>query len=96
VNQYGRVLFLQRRYGDAVRVFQQTLAVDPEDLQAHYNLMLCYRGLGQAADAEREEKLFRRFKADESAQSLTQQPRLARPEDNNERQPIHDHNASLR
>jgi hypothetical protein len=43
--------------------------------------MLCYRRLGQAADAEREEKLFRPFKADESAQSLTQQPRLAHPED---------------
>ena len=29
--------------------------------------MLCYRGLGQTAEAEREEQLFRRFKADESA-----------------------------
>ncbi len=92
VNQAGRILFLQRRYPEAIRAFQQTLAIDPEDLQAHYNLMLCYRGLGQTEQAAREEQLFRRFKADESSQSLTQQPRLLRPEDNNERQSIHDHN----
>jgi Flp pilus assembly protein TadD len=90
-NQYGRIQFLQRRYSDAVKTFEQTIAIDPEDVQAHYNLMLCYRGLGRAADAEREQQLFQRFKADESAQALTQMPRLARPEDNNERQPIHDH-----
>ena len=70
---------------------QRTLAVDPEDVQAHYNLMLCYRGLGQTDEAEREQKLFLRFKADESSQALTARPRLLSPEDNNERQPIHDH-----
>ena len=70
---------------------QQTLRVDPEDLQAHYNLMLCYRGLGQTAEAEREEQLFRRFKADESSQAITAAAALLSPEDNNERQPIHDH-----
>ena len=91
INQYGRIEFLQRRYAGAVQAFAETLAIDPEDLQAHYNLMLCYRGLGRAAEADREEKLFRRFKADESSQALTQMPRLASPEDNNERQPIHDH-----
>jgi Flp pilus assembly protein TadD len=92
-DQVGRILFLQRRYAEAVHAFFDTLAVDPEDLQAHYNLMLCYRGLGQAADAEREQKLFLRFKADESAQALTAAPRLASPEDNNERQAIHDHSS---
>ena len=53
--------------------------------------MLCYRGLGQTDKAEREEKLFLRFKADEASQALTAKPRLLSPEDNNERQPIHDH-----
>ena len=90
-NQEGRILFLQRKYAEAVKAFQEVLAVDPEDVQAHYNLMLCYRGLGEPEKAEREEKLFRRFKADESSQSLTQKPRLTNPEDNNERQSIHDH-----
>ena len=53
--------------------------------------MLCYRGVGDPAKAEREEALFKRFKADESAQSITAKPRLLSVEDNNERQMIHDH-----
>jgi tetratricopeptide (TPR) repeat protein len=91
LNQIGRVLFLQRRFRDAVAALQETLAVDPEDVQAHYNLMLSYRGLGRMQEAAREEALFRRFKADESAQELTAKPRLTSPEDNNERQQIHEH-----
>jgi Flp pilus assembly protein TadD len=90
-NQIGRILFLERRYKEAVAALEKTLDVDPEDVQAHYNLMLCYRGLGQPEKAALEETLFRRFKADEAAQSLTAKPRLLSPEDNNERQPIHDH-----
>ena len=45
-NETGRILFLQRRYADAVAAFARTLAIDPEDLTAHYNLILCHRGLG--------------------------------------------------
>jgi len=93
VDQIGRVMFLQRRYAEAVAVFKDALTVDPEDLQAHYNLMLCYRGLGQNENAGREQKLFLRFKADESSQSLTEKPRFENPEENNERQSIHDHDA---
>ena len=94
-NQLGRILFLERRYREAVSALEKTLDVDPEDVQAHYNLMLCYRGLGQQEQAAREEKLFLRFKADEASQALTGKPRLMNPEDNNERQPIHDHVSSL-
>ena len=90
-NQIGRLEFLKRDYGQAVEAFQRVLAIDPEDVQAHYNLMLCYRGLGDNAKMKREEILFRRFKADESAQSITAKPRALSPEDNNERQQIHEH-----
>jgi Flp pilus assembly protein TadD len=90
-NQIGRILFLQRKYPEAVAALKETLSVDPEDVQAHYNLMLSYRGLNQSKQADREEKLFRRFKADEASQELTGRPLLLSPEDNNERQPIHDH-----
>lgn len=91
LNQLGRILFLQRKYSDAAAVLKSVFDVDPEDLQAHYTLMLAYRGMGEADLAQREEQLFLRFKADESAQSLTEMPRLTSPEDNNERQQIHDH-----
>jgi tetratricopeptide (TPR) repeat protein/uncharacterized membrane protein YozB (DUF420 family) len=91
VNQIGRIHFLKRDYRQALAAFQRVLAVDTEDVQAHYNLMLVYRGLGDAENAARSEKLFRRFKADESAQAITAKPRMLSPEDNNERQTIHDH-----
>lgn len=90
-NDIGRVLFLERRYAEAVEEFKQTLAIDPEDLQAHYNLMLCYNGLGQEELALEHQKRYLRFKADEPAQTITGPYRRLNPEDNNERQAIHEH-----
>jgi tetratricopeptide (TPR) repeat protein len=91
LNQIGRILFLKRQYKDALAALARVAAVDPEDLQMHYLEMLCYRGLGMSEDANREAQLFQRFKAEESSQSLTAKRRLISPEDNNERQNIHDH-----
>jgi Flp pilus assembly protein TadD len=90
-NELGRVLFLEKRYADAVTEFEQTLSIDPEDLQAHYNLMLCYNGLGDDAKANAHKARYLRFKADESAQAITGPYRQAHAEDNNERQAIHEH-----
>ena len=90
-NEAGRILFLQKRYADAVKEFQATLAIDPEDLQANYNLMLCYTGLGDDFRANEHKERYLRFKADESAQALTGAYRQAHPEDNIERQAIHEH-----
>ncbi len=90
-NELGRVLFLQRKFRDAITEFEKTLAIDPEDLQAHYNLMLCYQGLGNEQQAQAHRKLYMRFKADESSQAITGAYRMKNPEDNNERQTIHEH-----
>src|SRR5882762_6840528 len=90
-NDVGRILFLQKKYAAAIAEFNQTLSIDPEDLQAHYNLMLCYSGLGDEAHANEHKERYLRFKADESAQAITGPYRQAHPEDNNERQPIHEH-----
>jgi tetratricopeptide (TPR) repeat protein len=94
-NQLGRLLFLKRQYGDAVAQLRQVLAIDPEDLQAHYNLMLSYQGLGDSEMAKRHEALYRRFKADESAQAITGPFRQLHPHDNNERQAVHEHGNAL-
>ena len=91
LNQIARILFLERRYADALRALERVCEVDPEDVQMHYTALLCHRGLGDSEKARREERLFRRFKAEESAQAITQKPLLVSPEDNNERQMIHDH-----
>jgi tetratricopeptide (TPR) repeat protein len=94
LNQIARIQFLKRQYGEAVETLKGVNAVDPEDVQMHYTLMLCYRGLGNAAAAGREETLFRRFKADESSQAITAKRRQLSAEDNNERQPVHSHESA--
>jgi Flp pilus assembly protein TadD len=91
LNDLGRILFLQRKYDDAVKTLEAVLAIDPEDLQAHYNLMLSYNGLGNEKLAKEHEARYMRFKADESSQAITGPYRHLHPEDNNERQSIHEH-----
>jgi tetratricopeptide (TPR) repeat protein len=95
-NQLGRVLFLKRLYAEAIAELRQVLAIDPEDLQAHYNLMLSHQGAGDSEMAKRHEALYRRFKADESAQAITGPFRRLHPHDNNERQAVHEHVSGLR
>lgn len=90
-NQVGRLLFLKREFADAVEVLEDTLLIDPEDLEAHYNLMLSYQGLRDPERAAAHRTLYLRFKADESAQFLTGEYRRTHPEDNNQRLPIHEH-----
>jgi len=94
LNQIARLQFLKRDYHAAIASLENVARVDPEDLQMHYTMMLCYRGLGDRAKAAREETLFRRFKAEESSQSITAKRRASSPEDNNERQQIHDHESA--
>ena len=53
-NQIGRVLFLKRQYKEAITELQKVLEIDPEDLQAHYNLMLSWQGLGDARQGARK------------------------------------------
>jgi Flp pilus assembly protein TadD len=90
-NDLGRILFLQRKYSEAEREFGAALAIDPEDLEANYNLMLCYTGMGQPKRASEFQKRYLRFKADEAAQTLTGPYLREHPFDNTERQAIHEH-----
>ncbi len=90
-NELGRMHFLKREYEAALAHFQQTLAVDPEDLDAHYNMMRCYRALKNRSMADKSQKLYLRFKADESVDAITGIARRADPHANRERQPIHEH-----
>jgi tetratricopeptide (TPR) repeat protein len=95
INDIGRIYFLQHKYENAVTELKKVLQIDPEDLQANYNLMLSYRGMGQLDFAKEHEKRYLRFKADEAAQALTGKYRVEHPEDNNERQSIHEHDNAL-
>jgi cytochrome c-type biogenesis protein CcmH/NrfG len=91
LNDLGRIQFLQRKYNDAIQTLQSVLTIDPEDLQAHYNLMLCYNGLGNEKMAKEHQERYMRFKADEASQTITGRYRQLHPEDNNERQSVHEH-----
>jgi hypothetical protein len=90
------------KYDDVLKSLDTTLVIYARDraalnqaarilfLQMHYTRVLCLRGMGDAAGAGREQALFRRFKAEESAQAITAKPFLLSPENNNERRQIHD------
>ena len=93
-NRLGRIHFLKREYETALTEFQKTLTVDPEDLDAHYNMMRCYRALKNPSLAAKSQKLYLRFKADESVDAITGIPRRADPNVNRERQRIHEHTNS--
>jgi tetratricopeptide (TPR) repeat protein len=56
---------------EAATWFERTLALDPEDVAAHYNLALIYAGLGDATAAEEHRRLYARYKADENARDTT-------------------------
>jgi tetratricopeptide (TPR) repeat protein len=44
--------------------YEQVLAIDPEDMSAHYNMMIIYQKLGRREDARREAKIFQDLKED--------------------------------
>ncbi len=90
-NQIGRLLFLLGNYQAAQAELEQVLRIDPEDLQAHYNLMLCHRALGDETRADTHHRLYLRFKADESAQVIAGAARRRDPSADLESQPVHEH-----
>ena len=92
-NQMGRLLFLLGQYEEARAELERVLRIDPEDLRAHYNLMLCFRALGNEAQSETHYRLYRRFKADEPAQVIAGVARRRYSGANNESQPVHEHDS---
>lgn len=91
IGDIGRVHYLNADPEAALPYFHRVLAIDPEDLAAHYNLMLIYRALGNLTKANAHQQRYLRFKEDETAQALARQYRQQHPHDNNEALPIHEH-----
>ena len=58
-----REAFLQ----DAIAQFKKTLAIDSENLTAHYNLGLIYGQLGDATQAEEHRQLHEKYRPDDNA-----------------------------
>ena len=51
---------------DAIDVFQQALALDSENVNAHYSLQLLYQRLGDTEAADRHRDLHQRYKPDDN------------------------------
>ncbi|HET9768587.1 MAG TPA: tetratricopeptide repeat protein, partial [Thermoanaerobaculia bacterium] len=54
----GIALFHLERWRDAVAALRRTLELQPDRRDAHYYLAGCYRKLGDAAAAAREDAIF--------------------------------------
>jgi Tfp pilus assembly protein PilF len=92
LQQLGELCKIKRDYEGALECYGKILAIDPEDLGAHYNLMLVYRKLGRTEDAKREAKIFADLKDDPGALSLANQFLHRHPEMSNESVFWHVHN----
>jgi tetratricopeptide (TPR) repeat protein len=90
-NNLGLVYWLAGRFPDAVAAYRKTLGIDPEDLNAHYNLMRVYRAMGDRRNANLEDAAYRKYKDDESIRATAGTYRLENPWDNRESLPIHVH-----
>jgi Flp pilus assembly protein TadD/drug/metabolite transporter superfamily protein YnfA len=90
-NNLGSVYWLAGRMQDAIAAYGQTLAIDPEDLNAHYNRMRAYRALGDRKNADLEDAAYRKYKDDETIRAIAGDYRLRNPWANRESLPIHVH-----
>ncbi|MDB6054621.1 MAG: response regulator aspartate phosphatase rapC [Verrucomicrobiales bacterium] len=79
INELGQTLFERAKMErnqpekrkqfleEAVAEFKKTLALDSENVTAHYNLALIYADLGKDKAAEEERKLHERYRVDDNA-----------------------------
>ncbi len=90
-NNLGSIEWLARRYPQAIEAYGKTLAIDSEDLNAHYNLMRVYRALGDRQRAAFHEAAYLKYKEDETGRALAADYRRENPWDNRESLPTHVH-----
>ncbi|HZV12506.1 MAG TPA: tetratricopeptide repeat protein, partial [Candidatus Kapabacteria bacterium] len=90
----GRIYYLQNEYTTAIQWYQKELDIDPEDKTPYYNMMLCYRAMGDKDKAAQNEAAWRTYKDDEFQNEVTQKYRQGHSAANNEAQPIHYHEDS--
>ncbi len=60
--ELGYTYYQQRKYELARAQYEAVQAIDPDDLAAHYNLMLIYRRLGLAKESQEQARALRRSK----------------------------------
>ncbi|MEE2964159.1 MAG: tetratricopeptide repeat protein, partial [Acidobacteriota bacterium] len=61
LNEIGGIQFRPRVFAAAVDTSRAVLRIDPEDMQAHYNLILSQQGAGRSEEAARERARYDRL-----------------------------------
>jgi tetratricopeptide (TPR) repeat protein len=84
LQQLGELCKIRHDFQGARECYTRILQIDPEDLGAHYNLMLVYRKLGMVEEAKREAKIFADLKDDPSATPVANMFLRKHPEMSNE------------
>lgn len=79
----------------AENYYAQVLAIDPEDVGAHYNLMIIYQKLGRRDEAKKEALIFKDLKDDSSVTSLANDFLQSNSHIGNESLPFHAHDLKL-
>ena len=91
LKHYGQTQYFAENWIDASLIYKNVLRIDPEDVEAHYNLMLIYQKLGDLGQAKYHSEKYLKYKPDEQARSISQTARLRFPHANNEAQQVHSH-----
>ncbi len=88
----GNTYYLLGRYEEAIAPLLLVInQIDPEELGAHYNLMLAYRAMGETAKADIHESRYLRYREDEDIRQISGPYKRANPIANREAQDIHAH-----
>lgn len=82
--QLGELSKIKRDFAGARACYEKILQIDPEDLGAHYNLMIVFRKLGMKDEAKLHSKIFADLKDDPSATPLANLFLRKHPEMSNE------------
>ena len=87
----GQAYYLSDDFINAQKSYEDVLKIDPEDHDAHYNLMLIHRNIGNIELGKFHSLKYLKYKPDENARSITRSARLKFPYSNNEAQKVHSH-----
>jgi tetratricopeptide (TPR) repeat protein len=90
-HELGFTYYQQKQYKAAREQFESLQSIDPEDLSAHYNLMLIYRRLGLKEKAAEQAVFFADRKDDPGAGTLALEFLRKHPENSRESVPWHIH-----
>ncbi len=91
LKHFGQTHFFAENWEQSKSIYSKVLIIDPEDADAHYNLMLINRKLGELGQAKNHSEKYLKYKPDEQARSISQVARLKYPHSNNEAQLVHAH-----